>query len=106
DYSGRAVLLGMLNSSFNSLVYNPNKTLNLYGDFTERLQDLAARREWGKIDPMAIAFFQNEARPRFKNLGGAVLFLQMVPAGYRGMLKSYWSTEDARAALHERLTKM
>jgi hypothetical protein len=93
-------------SWFSPLVYNPNKTLNLYGDFTERLQDLAARREPEKIDPMANAFFHNEARPGIKNLGGAVLFTSAISAAYPTLLKKYWAIEDARSALRERLLKM
>jgi hypothetical protein len=86
-------------------VYNPRKTLNLYGDLTEQLQDIAARRELEKNDPTHMAFFDREARPHFKNAVGPILLFGTVPA-YSRIIEAYWKTEDARAALRERLVTM
>jgi hypothetical protein len=87
------------------LVFNPRHTFNLLGALNERRQELAARREGGKIGEMDSAFFRGEGRPRFKNLAGAVFMLQSTPALVK-VTESYWKIEDLRTALRERLAKM
>jgi hypothetical protein len=88
-----------------TLVYNPNRTFNTTGDLIEHLQDLAARRQSEKMTEIASAFFANEGRPRFKNLVGATLIFQSMPALTK-VTQSYWSIEDLRTALRERLAGM
>jgi hypothetical protein len=87
------------------LVFNPRHTFNRMGELNERRQELAARRQGAKIAESDGAFFRGNGRPRFKNLGGAMLMLQATPALVK-VTESYWKIEDLRTALHDRLAKM
>lgn len=87
------------------LVYNPRKTINLFGDLTEQWQNFAARREIDKIEPATKEFFRTTGRPRLKNLLGSIVLVRLSPS-YSRVLENYWKIEDARAALRERLEKM
>ncbi len=84
------------------LVYNKQRTLNLYGDLIGELQELAARREGGKIDLRANEFWANEGRPRFKNFYGPAISRMTAPALSK-VVDSYWKIEDKRLALIARL---
>jgi len=85
-------------------VFNPNATFNLYGDFVADEQELVANRQFDQLDSRSKAFVTQEARPRFKNFGGALLLEAAIPAMSR-VAKSYWSAQDERSALLARLTK-
>ena len=84
------------------LLYNPHRTVNLLGDLYADMEELAARRESGKIGPCEEAFLAQAGRPRFKNLLGAVNFSIDLPAFTR-VVEHYWKAEDARTALLARL---
>ncbi len=79
-------------------IYNKQRTLNIYGDLIGELQELAARREGGKIDLRANEFWANEGRPRFKNFYGPAISRMMTPALSK-VVDSYWKIEDKRLAL-------
>lgn len=79
-------------------VYNPQRTINTYGDLIGELQDLAARREYEKIDPRAVDFWAHEGRPSFKNLAGRTIS-QMISPSLSKHVESYWRIEDKRTAL-------
>ena len=82
------------------VMWNQRRTLNLYGDMTTLLQDLAARRN-GTLDAEAARFIRNQGM-RFKNFAGPLLISPIRPA-YDKILENYWITEDLRLALHRRL---
>jgi hypothetical protein len=83
-------------------VYNSRRTINLYGDLSIELANLAARREFKQIDQRTEEFHRNLARSGFKNLGGAMVIEVAVP-GYAKIVESFWKTDDLRAALQTRL---
>ncbi len=83
-------------------VYNPRASFNLYGEFITDLADLLARREMAKFGPREIAFYQREARPRFKNFMGSLLVRGIVPA-YSKVSDAFWKTQDERAKLLARV---
>jgi len=84
--------------------YNPRRTFNVYGDLMERLQELSARRELGRLTPVASEFIKTEGHPRFKNLIGTLIFPMGVPA-FNKVTESYWKTEDLRTRLRDRLAQ-
>ncbi len=79
-------------------VFNPQRTLNLYGDLIGELQDLAARRESGKINLRDTEFWTQEGRPTFKNFGGRMVS-RMVNPSLSKVVERYWKIEDKRLAL-------
>ena len=85
-------------------VYNPQRTFNTYGDLIGELQDLAARRESGKINLRATEFWSHEGRPSFKNFAGRAVSLLTSPALSQAV-ESYWKTEDQRTALLAQLAR-
>jgi hypothetical protein len=79
-------------------VYNRERTLNLYGDLIMELQEIAARRESGKIDLRTAEFWVNEGRPTFKNFCGRMIsIMTSTPLGK--VVENYWKIEDRRTAL-------
>lgn len=80
------------------LVCNPARTFNAYGDYTQRLQDMVARRELNSVAPLR----DELVRPRFKNLLGTLFIAAIVPA-YPKLADNYWKNEDARMLLLKRL---
>lgn len=84
------------------LAYNPRRTFNTLGDLTAQLQDFAAHRETSRMGPFSEEFFRDEGRARFKNLFGAVIAFEWVPA-FTKVTETYWKIEDKRAALLARL---
>ena len=84
------------------LAYNPRRTFNTMGDLTAQLQDFAAHRETSRMTPCGQEFLTNEGRPRFKNLAGAMIAFQWIPA-FTKVAETYWKIEDKRAALLARL---
>jgi hypothetical protein len=101
-WDGSGGVLFTLVDLFGPLVYNKQRTLNLYGDLIGELQELAARREGGKIDLRANEFWANEGRPRFKNFYGPAISRMTAPALSK-VVDSYWKIEDKRLALIARL---
>lgn len=85
-------------------VYNRRTCANLYGDYILELQDLVARREFKQFDRRQAEFFNEAARPGFKNFIGSFVINQTVPA-YNKVLETYWKMEDDRLALLTRLAK-
>jgi hypothetical protein len=89
---------------FSPLFYLPHATLNSMGDLYKDWGDLIAER---KVDQMAARWevFQNEmSGPNLRNPLGRYLTLMTIPA-YEKVAQNYWSKEDMRAALLERLAK-
>jgi len=84
-------------------VYNPRASFNIYGEFITDLADLLARREMAKFGPREVAFYEREARPRFKNFMGSLLVRHAVPA-YLKTSEAFWKTQDERTKLSARLT--
>ena len=80
------------------LVYNPVATVNLQGQYTKELADLAERRELAGFGTRAEAFVSRNSRPHFKNLVGRLLISMATPA-YGRVLDTYWKIEDLRTAL-------
>jgi hypothetical protein len=103
-WDGTGGVSSMLFDLFGPFVHNPQRTLNLYGDLIGELQELAARREGGKIDPRAKEFWAREGRPRFKNFGGTSVAIMFTPALSQAV-DSYWRIEDKRTALLATLAK-
>ena len=103
-WDGTGGISSMLFDLFGPFVHNPQRTLNLYGDLIGELQELAARREGGKIDPRAKEFWAREGRPRFKNFGGTSVAIMFTPA-LSQPVASYWRIEDKRTALLATLAK-
>lgn len=83
-------------------VFNSRRTINLYGDLTAELSDLAARRELKELAQRTEEFCGSAGRAGFKNLGGSLVVAISVPA-YSKVIESFWKTEDLRTALHTRL---
>lgn len=83
------------------IIFNPRRTINLYGELTVELQNMATRRDAGDIDAELRRFLEKQGM-RFKNFAGPLLLSWMTP-GYRKILENYWATEDLRLALHGRL---
>jgi hypothetical protein len=86
------------------VIFNPVRTMNLEGDLSEQLQDLAARRQAAVMGPVGDTFFRTTAQPRMKNLFGSKLIEMSVPA-FSKVTESYWKIEDERTALRARLEK-
>lgn len=95
---------GQLLNFIGPFVYNPQRTMNQYGDLIAELQELAARREHGKFDLRTDEFWRNEGRPRFKNFAGASIGRMSTPA--LGLVtENYWKVEARRLALLAQLEK-
>lgn len=89
---------------FGPLFFLPHATLNRMGDLYQDWADLVAQR---KVDQMKERWdeFQKEmSGPGLKNPMGRYLALMGIPA-YEKVAQNYWSKEDMRAALLERLDK-
>ncbi len=79
-------------------VCNPTRTFNIYGEYTQRLQDIVARRELNSINPIHDDF----VRLRFKNVLGSLFIAKIIPE-YGKLAESYWKIDDARMVLLARL---
>ena len=84
------------------IIFNSRRTINLYGDLTADLAELAAHREFKQLDQRMSEFMQHEGQMRFKNLGGSIVVSAAVPA-YAKVVETFWKAEDLRLALHARL---
>jgi hypothetical protein len=87
---------------FGPFVFNRQRAINTYGDLISELQELAARREGGKIDLRTKEFWAHQNRSRFKNFYGSYLMQMFTPALAKPV-ESYWKVEDQRIALLARL---
>jgi hypothetical protein len=85
-------------------LYNPRRTINLYGDLMADQQELAAFREVDKLVLRKNQFLKEMNRPRFKNIMGPVQLSMRVPS-YDKVVYFYWRNEDLRSALAVRLAK-
>ena len=83
-------------------VYNPKATLNLYGDLSADLQDIAGRRQLAELGPRVQRFLGEDTRPRFKNMLGTLYLREVIPA-YSKVTENFWKAEDVRAALLARI---
>ena len=85
------------------LFFNPNATINLYGQHVFELAALAEARELGKFSVRQQGFDDTELRrPGMKNLFGRLMINMATPA-YGKVLDSHWKTADLREALRQRL---
>lgn len=89
-------------NSVGPLVYNPRRTLNLYADINHEMADLAARREFKKLEQRSAGFFRTLVDRGPKNLGG-ILMLSLYTPAYSKVVESFWKTEDLRSALYTRV---
>ena len=85
-------------------LYNRHRTANLYAAHTADLQALAARRDMTALVRAQSAYLADKAAPGFKNYLGKCLLGFVMPS-YGKVVETYWSVDDARAALLARLTK-
>jgi hypothetical protein len=83
-------------------LYNPRHTINVLGQMTAELEDLAAHRESKIIDARTMAFVADEGRHLKNRLGTAIVINRLSPA-YGNIVESYWKVEDERATLRTRL---
>ena len=84
------------------LIYQPNRTLNQYGDFTLQAGQLVARRRLNAVDLLIEQFFTTTSTPSFRNLLGDHLIANAIPA-YKKVIDSLWMLADERSALKTRL---
>jgi len=104
DLRGPRQLLRNALNTVGPIVYNPRRTLNQYGDLIAETQELAAVRQEERMAEREKQFVDDLKRPRFKNIGGAlVLSIEFPP--YHKVLENYWRIEDQRDALAARLEK-
>ena len=87
------------------LLYNPHRTVNLYGELIAELQELAAHRDHGKIAVRDSGFWNREGRPTFKNFYGRAVNLMFTPSLSK-FVDTYWRIEDKRTALLARLAAL
>jgi hypothetical protein len=85
-------------------LYNPRATLNLYGEFMSDLQELFARREMAEVEARTQRFFDEDARPQFKNFMGREFIRAAVPV-YTKVGENYWRIQDLRTALLARVSQ-
>lgn len=84
------------------ILFNPRRTLNLYGELMTELENCAANRGAGGMDAAHEKFFARHARYGFKNVAGPLALSWVTPA-YKKVVENYWITEDLRSALQLRL---
>ena len=86
-----------------ALFLNPIATMNLYGDRSRALAELAEQRKLGEVAVQSQDFSDRPFRKvGFKNVGGR-LMLGMITPVYTKVLESYWQTADLRQALRAKL---
>lgn len=85
------------------VLYNPRRTVNAFLEWSTRMQDLAARRDFAQMDVITKAQLEDSASLGVRNPVGSYLLQQATPAAYGKIIESYWRTEDAREALIKRL---
>lgn len=90
---------------FGPFLYNPRATYNLYGEFNSDLQELIAQRKLAEATARTKRFFEEDARPHFKNYMGSQLIRMSVPE-YTKVAESYWATQDLRDALLARVRQL
>jgi hypothetical protein len=83
------------------IIYNPRRTLNLYGDMVVQMQERAGNRVTADIDALTAVSLEI---PRFgyKNIAGLAL-LKIITPNYNKILETHWKSEDLRLALQQRL---
>jgi hypothetical protein len=84
----KSLWLTPLVTPVSTFVFNSRRTINLYGDYTAELQDLAGHRETEKLGSYHKEFFEQRYWPHFKNLGGCFLLSEMTPA-YQKVVEAY-----------------
>lgn len=90
--------------AFGSVLYNPRRTSNIYGELVAELQDMAARRDFANMDARSLFFLAGKGRPHFKNFLGGIA-LKNSTTQYARIIESYWAREDQRTALLARLSQ-
>jgi hypothetical protein len=89
---------------FGPLFFLPHATLNRMGDLYQDLSDLVAQRKVDQMGARWEVFQRQMSGPSLKNPMGRYMALMSIPA-YEKVAQNYWSKEDMRAALVERLAK-
>ena len=103
SFDGRHPALRHALNLVSPFVYNRRASANLMSDLTRELQDLAARRELVRFGQRQTEFFNQDARPAFKNFMAPFVLNLTIPS-YAKVLDSYWKMEDERLALLARLS--
>lgn len=91
-------------NAISPFVYNQRASANLYGTFLVEFQELAARREIDRMARRGDEFSRRDLHPRFKNFMGYFVINAAFPA-YIKLVDSYWSLEDQRQLVRERLAR-
>jgi hypothetical protein len=100
--SSSALTRGLLNS-IGPFLFNARATANIYNDHYHRMAALAEARELGKLEAWGNSLEADSSRQRgMKNLGGR-MFVGMALPTFTKVVKSYWDTQDMRAALRTRI---
>lgn len=104
DWHGPRQLLRKALNAVGPFVYNPRRTFNQYGDLIAETQELAAVRQEERMAEREKQFVDDLKRPRFKNIGGALVLSMDFPPFHK-VLENYWKREEQRDALAARLEK-
>jgi hypothetical protein len=104
DWQGPRQLLRKALNAVGPFVYNPRRTFNQYGDLIAETQELAAVRQEERMAEREKQFVDDLKRPRFKNIGGALVLSMEFPPFHK-VLENYWEREEQRDALAARLEK-
>jgi hypothetical protein len=83
--------------------YNRNRTLNLMGEVSAEVQELAVRRRPEQADEYVAAYFRGPGRPGFKNLIGESFAVDAFDIKVTKLVANYWEIEDLHAALRQRV---
>jgi len=83
------------------VIYNPQRTLNLYSDMMAELQERAINRQQGDLDALT-AMTLRAPRLGFKNFAGNALLRGITP-NYNKLLETHWKSADLRSALQQRV---
>ena len=86
-------------------LYNPRATFNLYGALSSDLEELIGTRQLAQMEARQQQFAREDTRPRFKNFMGSQIMHQY-DFVYTKVAENYWQTQDRRAALLERVSKL
>jgi len=88
------------------LLNNPRATLNLAGDYFNRLADLAAKRDFAGMTTLGDKLqIESSGAVPIKNLGGRIMLSEAVPA-FSKVAQQYWQEQDLAVALLARLKTM
>ena len=85
------------------LIFNPNASMNLYGDHLSQLATLAQERSLDEFDKRSKAFNERiRHEPAMKNLAGQIL-IQIATPALNKVVASHWETTDLRVKLRQQL---